>query len=197
MSLDNNEPRNIQDQVKKLLSGIGGEIGEFLNKEVPGTGAENWGQAFVIVVSFMCRNCNVMHFGGFSPEQFLEMFAGKNAENYFENFSAIGMFEGRPLPVDQSDIDRLLQKAEGLEKDNEQFRRANAQIRLDLNYAQALADDLSIKNSHLQVENDSLKRGLGKLRPSRKEPGETALDFPAIQRRVKFFFGIKRVGEGQ
>jgi regulator of replication initiation timing len=188
MSLDNNEPRNIQDQVKKLLSELGGETGEFLNKEVPGTGAENWGQAFVIVVSFKCRKCNVMHFGGFSPEQFLEMFAGKNAENYFENFSAIGMFQGQQPSVNQSDIDRLLERAEGWEKANEQLKK-------HINYVQSLADEATIKNSHLQVENDSLKRELDRLRPTREEPGETALDFPAIKRRVKFFFGIKREGQ--
>jgi hypothetical protein len=185
--------KSIQDQVKEILLGLGGGNGEFLNRPAPATSTENWGQLFNIVISFKCRECNVMHFGGFSPEQFLKVFAGKHAKNYFGNFSAIGMFEAGQLPIEKSDIDRLLQKAEELEV-------ANAGLKKHLKYVQSLADEVTIEKSHLKVENDVLRRELDKYRRGGEQPGETALDFRASKRQWKFAAVIKTIrtiGEGR
>lgn len=184
MSLENNEPKDIQSQVKEILSGLG----DFLPPKSDTEKAENWGQLVEIIVAFKCSRCEIIHVGGMTPDKFLEIFAGKHAKGYFENFSAIGMFQAGQLPVDQGDIDRLLQKAEDLEAANEGLKKHFA-------YVQSLADEAAIKNSHLQVENDVLRRELDRFRPGREQLGETALDFRPSKKIWKFVFGIKREGQ--
>lgn len=196
MSHSHNEemPKNIQDQVKQLLS----NMGEFLPQPDPATsnpdGVQNWGQLLQIVTAFKCRDCSSMHFVGFTPDGFIKTFAGTDAKNFFENFSAIGIFHSEQRPVDVSDIDRLLKKAEELEK-------ANEEVRNHMVYVQSLNDEANIKNSHLQVEVNVLRRELNRALTGREQelPGETALDLPPLKRRWKFGLAKIRLigGEGQ
>lgn len=180
---DDNGPKNITDQVKEILSGLGNFLPQSPNTNGIGfDGAGNWGRLSNIVLAFKCHECASMHFLGFSPDKFIEVFAGKHAKGYFENFTAIGMFQSG-----QSYID--------LEKKIEEYEQATDGLQAMIEKTKNLADRVTIENAHLKTENDVLKRELDRLRRGGEQPGETALDYRPSRPRFKFSFGIKREGQ--
>lgn len=191
MSLDdNNKPKNkdVQDQVKNLLSGLGGEAGEFLSQPVKGAGPACFGHLLHITLLFRCEE-NHVHVEQYTPEGFDRTYSGDNPQGYFDNFSAVGIFRAGPPPnqIGKIALDDLLKKAQDYE-----------QLKLHKNYIQALADEAAIKISHLKVENDILRRELNRVRTAQdlEKPGETALDLQPAEpekRRWTFRFAVKKI----
>lgn len=183
MSLDNNEPRNIHDHVRNILSGISGEAENFFTPLTAQTGSPtNYGHLYHLIVVAECVEGH-MHRMAFSPQRFLEIFAGMHAQGYFTNFQAAGMFRsGQQLAV--ADIEKRLSEEE----------QANDGLKTLIDKVQALADRVQIENSHLQVENDCLRREVARLKDGQEQPGETALDFrPPNKPQGKFKNYLKKL----
>lgn len=181
MSSENNAPKNIHDQVKNILSSIQGDFFTPLTSE---TGPTNYGHLYKLIIVTECADGH-MHTVAFSPQRFLENFAGMHAKGYFENFQAIGMFRsGQKLTV--TDLENRLKEEE----------QATDGLNALIEKVQKLADQAAIQNSHLKVENDCLRREIARLKAMQEDqPTETALDFEPVknQKQSKFWAGIKQI----
>jgi hypothetical protein len=201
--MDTNKNESIENQVKKILSGLDGEDGEFLSQE-PKTktsepdGIQNFGILLGITLAFKCEGeCGGLHTMGMAAENFVELFFGDKPAAIFENFQ-VGLEAARYREQEWAKLEELMVRCDASDK-------ALAKGKKLLTKVQALADRTTIENSHLKVENDVLRRELDRFRAG-GEVGqtETALDFnPGKGRRwnlwtaFKGFRLIGSTGEGK
>jgi hypothetical protein len=209
MSLENNDAnkgkKEVLDQVKKLLEGVRGENGDFLNQPAhpPKSQAINLGKVLSIVLVVACPSSHV-HYANFSPENFQTLFIGPKAQGYFENFNLLGLTNGQPVEGKAAQAQARLGQAM---LENVASAQEFAET---LSKVQDLADKTAIENAHLKVANDFLRLKVKRYEEAQaadlaaqdQNQGltQTALDYGVSGtnkngRRWRFGFGKKLEGQ--
>jgi hypothetical protein len=186
MSPENNDGNKgpIENQVKHILSGLGGEMGDFLSQPASESkskmeGPMNIGILQGVILDYKCGgSCKGLHSVCLSVDAFINLFSTGDDPIYFENFRFSDLADKKEL---QDLLARCAANEEAAEKTNELLGKT-----------EKLSDQVCIENSRLKVENDVLRRELDRLRAGGEvEPTQTALDFEPEPRRWTLWTALK------